>query len=182
MKSKLIIIGLVLLFVVQLYVPSSMMLERSEVLQEGELLKLRTAVVDPYDPFKGKYITLRFEENRCIDTVNDWLRDETVYVSYKLDSLGFDVIDEVSKAIPTSTQRYVKAKVGYIYGDEYVTIDYDFDRYYMNEYKAYDAELTYRDANRADTLQTYAVVKVKNGLPVLENVMIDDQPIESYIK
>ena len=58
-----------------------------------------------------------------------------------------------------------------------------FDRYYMEETKAPTAEHTYREHNRrGQTNQTaYAVVRIRDGDAVLEDLCINDKPIRQYL-
>ena len=69
-----------------------------------------------------------------------------------------------------------------MYSDE-INIDYPFERYYMEESKAYDAERTYRESLR-DTIEhsTYALVYVKEGRAVVDDVLIDDISIKDIVK
>lgn len=62
-KKKILLLSFFLVAVVQLYVPSKMIWDREEVLRTGTEYKFRTAPIDPTDPFRGKYITLRFDDN-----------------------------------------------------------------------------------------------------------------------
>ena len=63
-----------------------------------------------------------------------------------------------------------------------ISIDYPFDTYYMEESKAYDAELTYQRSQLDSTQITFALVHIKNGKAVLKNVLIDGVPIREIVK
>ncbi|WP_272024070.1 hypothetical protein [Olleya namhaensis] len=53
----------------------------------------------------------------------------------------------------------------------------------MEESKAYPAEMAYRKASRQGLVNnTYALVYVKNGYSVLEDVFINDVPIGTYVE
>ena len=59
------------------------------------------------------------------------------------------------------------------YDGSKLLIEFPFDRFYMEESKAYDAELTY-NRTLPDTSQVaYALVNIKNGESVLKDVMIN---------
>ena len=62
-NAKYLIPMLCLVFAVQLSVPAWMIIDRESVIAEGREYKFEAAPLDPYDPFKGKYITLRYREN-----------------------------------------------------------------------------------------------------------------------
>lgn len=52
---------LVLLCVIQLAVPAFMIVRREHALSMGRAFKFRTAPVDPYDAYRGRYVALNFE-------------------------------------------------------------------------------------------------------------------------
>ncbi len=181
-KKKVFVVALVLMILVQLLVPASMIWDSEQVLEEGEVIKLKTKPIDPTDPFRGKYITLSFEEDSWfVDDKRHWERDQTIYVSFVPDQDGYAIIDAVSKSVPVSGV-YVKAKVRYSFRSQTIRIKYPFERYYMEESKAYDAERAHRKA-RADTSQvTYALISIHKGDAVLRDVLINDCPIREIVE
>lgn len=184
-KKKILLLSFFLVALVQLYVPSKMIWDKEEVLRTGTEHKFRTAPVDPNDPFRGKYITLRFDNNLVNTPSEDnWKIGESIYVSITTDDKGFAKIEDVSKKKPTENQEFIKATVRSVLetNPRRLTIDYPFDRYYMEESKAYEAEQAYRESNR-DTLEvTYALVSIKNGNAVLKDVLIDGTSIKEIVK
>ena len=89
-NKKILLPAFILVALVQLYVPSKMILHREEILDTGKEYKFKTAPIDPTDPFRGKYITLRYDENMVeIQNEKDWVRGETIYVFLAKDSDGF---------------------------------------------------------------------------------------------
>lgn len=183
-NNKLILIAFILVALAQLYVPAKMILGREDILNTGKEYKFKTAPIDPADPFRGKYITLRYDENTIeIQEEAEWEEGETIYVFLSADNNGFAKISSVSKEEPPASQDFLKAKVGNVFGDgsKKLVIDYPFDRYYMEESKAYDAELTYQ-RSQADTNQVaYALVSIKEGEAVLKDVLIDGVPIREIV-
>ena len=182
-KNQLLIFAVVAL--AQLYVPAKMIWNQESILKDGVEYKFKTAPIDPNDPFRGKYITLSFEEtNYTVQDETDWGRGEQVYVLLKTDTSGFAKIDSVSKQIPSSDQDFVKAKVWFVSGNDEnnLSIDYPFNRFYMEESKAKDAEITYRESQMDTTKTTYALIQVKNGDAVLKDVLIDGVPLKKLVK
>ena len=175
-----------LLCIVQWVIPGKTIWEKDRVLKDGQSYKFRTEPVDPSHPFKGKYITLNFAENSFTDTVHRNLRgNDPVYVILAPDSRGFARIKELSVREPKNTNAYVKAIVYYASteGDSItVHLQYPFNEFYMDEYKAPKAENIYRESNRDTTNTTYALVKILNGDAVIQNVFINDIPIGALIK
>ena len=81
------------------------------------------------------------------------------------------------------SQDFLKAKVDYvIHEGSKLSIEYPFDRFYMEESKAYDAELTYRRALPDTSQITYALVNIKNGESVLKDVMMNGISIREIVK
>lgn len=183
-KRKIFVILFILLALVQIYVPAKMILNRESVLVGGTEYKFKAAPIDPYDPFRGKYITLTFAERSVlIEDEHDWYSGETVYVQFTTDINGFAKISSVTKDSPAN-EDYLEATVDYVSsnGSQRLTIEYPFDRYYMEESKAYDAELTYRRSLMDTSRTTYALVRIKDGDAVLKDVLIDGIPIKEIVK
>ena len=181
--NKLLIIVFALVALVQIYVPAKMVYDSEVVLDQGTAYKFRTAPIDPTDPFRGKYITLRFDIDEFeIDTSEVWERGEAVYVELTTDSLGYAKIAAISRTKPYEDVDFVQAKVRYA-SNRYSTlhIEYPFNRFYMEESKAYDAERAYWDAARDRETDCYALVHVKNGEPLVKDVLINDVPIRELV-
>lgn len=183
-KKKILVPAFILVVLVQLYFPARMILDREVVLGTGVEFKFRAAPIDPSDPLRGKYITLNFDENTVdIQNDEDWVSGEEIYVLLTTGENGFAKIKSVSRKKPTNGGQFLKAKVNHILNNsKKMIIDYPFDRYYMEESKAYGAELTYRRSLADTNHVTYALVKVKNGVAALKDVMIDGTSIRDMIK
>lgn len=176
------LIAFVVLAVVQLFVPLKMILDREDVLDTGQLFKFKTAPVDPNDPFRGKYINLRFEASRFPITNPDaWAMNQEVFVQLTTDADGFVQVFNVTTVAPSSSVSYLKARISTITSDT-LFLEYPFNRYYMEETKAYEAEQLYQKS-LSDTSQIiYALVRIKEGNAVLEDVMVDGIPIKEVVK
>ncbi len=178
------LIAFILVALMQLYVPASMIWDKEDTLNTGTEYRFKTAPIDPNDPFRGKYITLNYDENTVeIENEEDWIRGDYVYVQLITDNDRFAKIKSVSKEKPTDNQDYLKAKVSFVSGNgsNMLTIDYPFDRFYMEESKAYEAELTYRQTLQDTSKLTFAVVGIKNGDAVLKDVLIDGTSIREIV-
>jgi uncharacterized membrane-anchored protein len=183
--NKLILPGFFVMVLIQLYVPVSMILKNETVLTEGKDFKFRTAPVDPNDPFRGKYITLSFDANSFkVPDATGWNQGDEVYVSLTEDEKGFAQIQSVTKEKPIDNEDFVTASVGYVVEDtmSWVSIDYPFTRFYMEERKAQPAGDAYREAARDTAQITYALVRVKKGDAVVEDVLINGVPIREVAK
>jgi len=177
----LIFVGLAL---IQLLVPFQMISSKELVLKEGIPYKFKTRPVDPTDPFRGKYITLNYELRSAETNDTLWTRNDDIYIKLKKDSLGFAKIDKVSRAEFKGSDTFVKGRV--TWGDSYngkVNFNLGFNRYYMEESIAYNAEVAYIESIR-DSLpknDTYAVVYIREGSAVLADVIINEMSIKDYV-
>ncbi|HKC66640.1 MAG TPA: GDYXXLXY domain-containing protein [Bacteroidia bacterium] len=178
--KKILLIAFVLMALLQLAVPLKMVLDQEKIIATGIEYKFRIAPVDPYDAFRGRYITLNFDKSSFeILSADTFVRDESIYICLKTDSAGFADIKDVSKTVPAYKTDYVSAKVNYFY-DSRLAFNFPFNKYYMEETKAPEAEKIYRDAIKRDTIQNaYALVSVKDGQAVLKDVIINGVSIKT---
>jgi uncharacterized membrane-anchored protein len=184
MKNKSTIIGLFILVVfIQLAIPFKMILNEENVLSKGTPYKFLVRPVDPKDPFRGKYISLRYAQTLYFikDSTKNYYSNERIYILLENDKDGFMQIKDVSKEEPTNTQDYVEAKVSSFYNNE-INIDFPFDRYYMDEFKAYEAEKVYNNSLGDVQNSTYALVYVKDGRAVIKDVLIKGVSIKEVVE
>lgn len=187
MKNKNILITLFLLVVLaQLFVPLQMIYNQEDIINTGKTVKFQCEPIDPNDPFRGKYITLNFKENGIkVKNTKYWKSNETVFAEIAISKDGFAKIQSISKTEPTDNSIYVKAKINYIgdYNNENkIYLDLPFNRFYMNEYKAKNAENLYAKTTIDTTKIAYASVAIKNGEAVIKDVLIDNISIKDLVK
>lgn len=185
MNRKYLFIAFILLVIIQLYVPAQMILGREEILDNGTEVKFKTAPVDPTDIIRGKYVTLRFEnDNFEASEKDEWKPNEDVYVLLKKDAQGFAEIQSFSRNKPGGNQLYVLAKTSYTSGSKNRTliVDYPFDRLYMEESEAPVAEKIYNEIASDTSQVAYALVSLKDGEAVLKDVFINDVSIKKLVR
>ena len=169
----------------QLYVPASMIFQKERVIAQGTAYKFRTAPIDPNDPFRGKYITLSFNETGVkVENAEEWNNADEVYVYLTTDSSGYAMIQSIAKEQPKGRNDYIKANIDYILTDTLSTVfvRYPFDRFYMEESKAPVAETIYNEAAIDSNQVAYALVMVMNGDAVVRDIFIDDVSITEVIR
>ncbi|MFT2007679.1 GDYXXLXY domain-containing protein [Pontibacter sp. 13R65] len=187
MKLSIIIVpAFILVCLAQLYVPISMIRNREAILRYGKEFKFLTAPIDPSDPFRGKYIVLNFTQNIFpVEDASAWPEDKVIYLHLQTNQNGFATISKISQAPPADTIDYIASKVEYVShhnGRNHVFFQFPFDRFYMEESKAYEAELAYTASQQDTTQQTYALVRVKEGEAVLSDVLINGVPIKEMVE
>jgi len=181
MKTKYVLIAFALTALVQAFVPLKMVYDNHITETQGTVFKFKTEPVDPSDPFRGKYIVLNFEADTLATADKNWVYDEPVYAVIAKDAEGFARIKAVQREEPSGTADYVTVKMNF-YNEGTLFVDLPFNRYYMEESKAPDAELMYnRYVQSADMVPAYALVAVKNGSAVLTDVIIDGLPVKEYV-
>lgn len=181
MNKQLYISLLFLLFAAQIFVPAHMIYQQEDAINTGTAYKFKTEPFDPSDPFRGKYVTLNYEIESFQTEEENWPYKADIYVYLEKDKQGFAAVKTISKTSLNSDDDYVMAKIYSAYGGN-LNFEFPFNRFYMNENKAYDAEVSVRKAQRDTTLSCYALVYVKNGAAVLNNVFIDDIPIKQFVE
>jgi hypothetical protein len=167
--------------VAQLAVPASMIAQRELTLRTGELLKFRTAPVDPYDAFRGRYVALGFTQTSVSIPEGMELRlNQKVFVLLEGDAEGFAQLKAVSLEQP-SDARYLAMPVNFVSGNT-AHFRLPFDRFYMQEHLAPEAERVYLEHSRAGKRTAYIAVRVRRGHGVIENLYIEDTPIAEYVR
>ena len=181
MKISMAIFALVA--TIQLAVPASLIVRHELTLRQGTAYKFKTAPVDPYDAFRGRYVALRFEQNHGTLAPNNKLeRGQKAYATLTTDKDGFAKFTAVS-ATPPADKPYLRAHVSWANGST-VNLELPFDRFYMEEKLAPDAERAYSQNNRRGQTNTttYALVRIRNGTGVIENLFIGDKPIATVAR
>ena len=185
---KTLIISFVLIVIVQLTVPLKIIHDKQSPLIYGQEFTFKTEPIDPYDPFRGKYVTLSFSDNYLeMDEYKKWKYGETVYVQFFEGEDGFAKIKSISKEIPENSDYYLKSKVrteSFRRGskEKYrVYIDYPFRRYYMEESKAKRAEILARNSARDETYDVSVVVHLYKGRGSIKKLQVNDTPMEEAV-
>jgi len=182
-KKKIIFLVFCLMVAAQLYVPAKMIFDRDSVLVNGKPFKFKAAPIDPSDPFRGKYIVLNFEATIASPKDSSWVYNSPVYIELTNDSAGYARIFAVHRQEPSNgTNDYILAKALYFNdNDKTLSIEYPFNRYYMEESKAQGAETLYRNIMGDSTQVTYALVYVKSGEAVLKDVFVNEVSIKDRV-
>lgn len=195
-KKHIIFSVFIVVVIAQLFIPAKMIYSSMIVLKKGVEFKFKVRPIDPNDPFRGKYIVLDFEAIDFTTYDSIWHKNQDIMVFVEKDEDGFAMIKNV---LPGHLQdnyegelnedyNCVNAKVAYVYynyhneGEHLLRVKYPFTRFYMEESKAYPAEKLYRDAMRDSTITAYAIVNLKLGEAVLDDVQIDGISIKDLVE
>ena len=191
MNKKKVIFGvyLALLLVAIYYVISS----ATQVLSEGELFRFKPRPIDPFDVFRGKYLTLSYD-NGTIETehTESFPDGQTVYIVVEKDEDGYAYFSKVLTEEP-ETPDYFKSEIGRdfrgLFRGQRQNFEIPFDRYYINEDFAKKAEDEYRAKvgggffrRRTDEGDVYVDVRIYHGKAIIEELYFDDEPIMKYLE
>lgn len=171
----------IVICLVQWAIPALMMHKREQTLRNGEIFLFKTAPVDPYDAFRGRYVALGFDLNTITNSfgyTNDFYNQQ-IYATLGRDDAGFATITALTEESPETASIPVRILYSH---DGMIRIELPFDRFYMEEDSAPVAELVYRSASRSDATNTFAIVRVYEHFPVLEDLIINGRPAGAYAK
>lgn len=180
MMSRTRILALLFLIValIQVALPAGRIRLYERTLRDGKAFKFRTEPVDPYDAFRGRYVALGFETGDVAWNEKDKAsHGRTIFALVETGPDGFARFVSASPNRPASGD-YLEAKSGYGSNDKQVRVIVPFDRFYMEEKLAPEAERVYREhsANRSER-DAYAMVRIRDGLGVIEQVFVGDKPL-----
>lgn len=186
MKTKLIFVAFLAVAATQLAVPVGQIRKYEDILRTGVVYKFRTAPVDPYDAFRGRYVALNYA-----DTVATPRQDEkfayraAVYIALRKDAAGFAQFGELSSVVPAQGD-YLRVEYLYTESEKGNKAHFrlPFDRFFMEETKAPQAEAAYwKYGNRRNQTEepTYVIVRVKGGRGVIEDLYIRNKPIREFL-
>jgi len=181
MKRNILIVLFLAVAVIQVITPLSMIIKREHVLKNGEQFKFKTAPVDPYDAFRGRYVALRIEDDKiAVPNELKLNNGQSVYAVINNDDQGFARIVRIGLDKPRG-EAYIDAKVKYVLKDM-AYLDLPLDRYYMEEKSAPKAEKIYRQFSQRDKQDAYIIVRIKDGFAVIENLYVGDKKIEDAVR
>lgn len=180
MNRRIVVALLFLVALAQLAVPSWMILSQEQILHRGRVFKLKTAPVDPYDFFRGRYVALSFEQERATWLAGDWKSGDVVYALLAEGTDGMARVTQITKENPHRDDAF-ECKVRWVNGSD-TTLQFPFDRYYAEESKAPRIEADYRANSRGERANAYVTIRVFNGKAALEDLYVDGLPIREYYK
>lgn len=180
---------LTLALLIQLGVPAWMIARREWVLRHGEILRFRTAPVDPTDAFRGSYVALSFNERQA-RYVGSLRRQQVIYVQAAPNWDGYASLVSAARR-PGASGVWFRAHSecnwpGNGTNAALVGVNLPFDRFYLDEQSAPEAERLYRAANRRGSTNAadhacWLQVRVAGGLAVPEELYVDGQPMRERV-
>lgn len=170
---------LIILLAGQAAFPVYTIIKSELALNSGAEYKFLVRPADPYDPFRGRYVTLRYENNtaKATDVLkNNDLADGVLAI----DKDGFAYVRELSKyKTALSSEAVVTVRLtGDIAKKGKAYFEFINNKLFMNEKIAPKVDRvmwTYRG-------KIYVKASVKNGDMILKNLYFDGVEASEYVK
>lgn len=197
-KKKFFLLLFIIFCIIQLSVPVYMIIKVKVTELESKEFNFQCRAYDPYNPLQGRYVRLAFEEeikqiylipslkNMSKNKLEELNGKEVNCILNKEYTLA-DIIDITEKK-PGLGAIYFKAKVSYIdYSeniyDRKIHLKFPFDKYFIQEDLAKKADEILRDTENYHQYNPALTVNIgNNGNYVIKSLLIEDRPIEDYIK
>lgn len=177
MKTKKIIFAAFAFLV--LLIPMYLIFQSEEVLTNGHKHKLRLEGYDPFDPFRGKFLRLRFESTIACES--DLKVGDQGFVLLEKDTSGYSHFSLVQNERPSHSD-YVEAKVKAVYGGK-AEMDFDnLNKFFINEDKAEEAEEILRDYTQMAPDKIHLTIRVLDGEARIEDIIVKAKTLLKYIE
>ena len=182
MTRRPVLLGLLaVLAAAQLAVPVVRIVRQEWVLRHGRAYKFRTEPVDPFDALRGRYVALDFEQDSVPEVPGvTYPEGREAYALLAEGPDGFAVITGITARRPEG-EVWLRVYIAYVY-DGRVHLVLPFERYYLEEGLAPEAEEAYREHSRQESRDAYATVRVWKGRAVLEELYVAGQPILEFLR
>ena len=161
MKKTLLSVLIITIFV-QILIPTYMIWGKYDVLKNGEEVKIKVAPIDPYDAFRGRYVSLWYDDDLSYE------ESQGKYGILEIDEDGFAMVKKVVKEQPKDQLYLTSGNEDYFY--------IPLDRYYMEETLAPKAEEMISGEKEA-----YVTIRIKGDKSVLSGLYIDGKPVEEIL-
>ena len=168
----------------QLIVFAAIINKREAVLRNGTVLRFAVQPIDPFDAFRGQYVSLSFRDvQRCpnITQTNQFEKGQRIYVRFEDGTNGLSRPVEASHSKPDwDSGVWLKTRARWNRGID-VTFVFPIDRFYADEKTAPKIEGLVSFRTRDVVSNACAVVRAYQGTFLLEDLEFDGMPVHDYI-
>jgi uncharacterized membrane-anchored protein len=159
-KQFIALIGVICLVLVVLL---SFILYNQWPFMTGKKVVLATQPVDPFDPFRGQYMTINYEISRISD-VEGFSEGDSVFISLKEDEQGIWRKESVSKSKPDKGD-FIKGEVTSVYGNS-IRIEYGIEQFFFERHAELPTRNITVEAIVANSGRAKLVQLLHNGEPI----------------
>lgn len=168
----------------QWLLPLSGVWQHERVIARGTAVRIRCAAPDPYDPLRGRYLAVRPEETAAPKP--DGMPEEGAVPVWATLEEGDDGVSRIKSLSlePVSGPTVIRLVATWDRWNEEgqsVSIDWPFDRFYVNERLAPDADQLVAERFREGE-QPVAELRLLGGRAVLTDVLVDGVSIREVVK
>ena len=172
--------------VAQWLLPLSGIWQHERVIARGTVVRIECGAPDPYDPLRGRYLAVRPVESRVPKPEGMAERDAVpVWATLVTGEDGLSRIESLSlEPVSGPTVIRLVAKWQHWAGAprrETVFVEWPFDRFYLNERLAPDADKLVAERFR-DGKRTVAEVRLLDGQAVLTDILLDGVSVRELVK
>ena len=168
----------------QWLLPLSGIWQHERVIARGVPVRIRCTAPDPYDPFRGRYLAVRPEGTQVPEPEGMPERGAVpVWATLVADADGLSRIESLSLepvAGPTVVRLQARWQRWNQDGDT-VVVEWPFDRFYVNERLAPDADKLVAERFRGGE-KPVAEIRLLDGRAVLTDVLVDGVSIRDVVK
>lgn len=202
MKLKTwLIVAFALVALAQLFVPYKMISSQAEIAQTGNEFKFKIRHNRWGATIRGNFILLQFEADKFkIKDKKEWENNQSVYVTFDKDSLGFARVHTVTKEKPLDSKDWVKARaflnirdstnnkrararslINYI-DYSYLQLNYPFSKYYVEDTNTIGVERTLSE-KMGDSLCNFTLdVKIREDQFLAGDLKLDSVSFRDFVK
>ncbi len=163
---------------VLLGVPIFLVVKSESVLENGIQHKIRLRAYDPFDPFRGKYLSLNYENTIPCDEILE--RGDVCYVTLKKGEDGFSTFDYMHSEKPEG-EDYIESRVDWlVIGTGSFKTD-NISKYFINEHKASRAETVLIEYSQDCPDDIYVAIRVLDGEVRLEDIFVEETPLLDFL-
>ncbi len=210
MKKNYFLIGITLLvfsIIAAFSVPIIQIVKYQAIIDDGKEIKMKLRAFDPYDAFRGRFVNIDLNfgsyklpepapHDKIFPQNDDKYNQRNLPVDILLDKDqdGFAYIKEISfdldKKYPDDAivMRGIMNRWDVEYENKYnfatsniiaLNPRIHIVRFYMNEALAPKAERALNDNKIRE--KAYVIIKIKNKIPVIENIYIGDETLADFL-
>ena len=158
-------------------VPLAAVRQHERVLAGGELIRLKCTAPDPYDPLRGRYLAVRPEIREAPAEKSSWRGHG--YAVLEVGADGLATVTRIERERPASG-RFLRVRVRWA-SNGMAHFEWPFDRYYLNEKLAPEADRWLAESLRS-AKGVLAEVRVLDGRAVLADLTLDGKSFRVHLQ
>jgi hypothetical protein len=172
--------------VAQWLLPLAGIWQHERVIARGTVVRIECGAPDPYDPLRGRYLAVQPAESRVPKPEGITDRDAVpVWATLVAGEDGLSRIESLSLE-PVAGPTVIRLVAKWPHWDGAplpvtVFVEWPFDRFYLNERLAPEADKLVAERFR-DGKRTVAEVRLLDGRAVLTDVLLDGVSIRDVVK